>query len=61
MRAGPVNAAFALYVLHSFYPAKHTTLILSKARNIPERALVVGLARRERGALVFMEFLGTDS
>lgn len=44
----PINAAFALYVLHSFYPAKHTTLILSKARNIPERALVGAYEGRER-------------
>lgn len=44
-----------------FYPAKHTTLILSKARNIPEKALVGRLTRRDDGALVFMEFLGTDS
>lgn len=43
-----VNAACALYVLHSFHPAKHTTLIQSKARNIPERALVSAYEARER-------------
>lgn len=45
-------------MLHSFYPAKHTTLILSKAENFPERALVGGLQSEREQALVFMEFLG---
>ncbi len=52
----PITAAYALYVLHSFYPAKHNSNPI-KGKKYSRKGIRGGL-RGESGALVFMEFLG---